>query len=168
VNPGSRHRSLCRAPFQRATVRYPGCPPQERRRLEHRYGLCGRALRCGQHRYGTERAGGVWLLEQALNLKSPAIYDTIMTDGKEERVLNQEATLAAREKQKRIKEQFRSWIFADPDRTERLVRLYNDIYNNRSFSNTTCKCLSDKGLLSSVQNFSVTIGKPEEGPSVQQ
>jgi N12 class adenine-specific DNA methylase len=117
--------------------------------------------------YGTERAGGVWLLEQALNLKSPAIYDTIMTDGKEERVLNQ-ATLAAREKQKRIKEQFRSWIFADPDRTERLVRLYNDIYNNRSFSNTTCKCLSDKGLLSSVQNFSVTIGKPEEGPSVQQ
>ena len=80
--------------------------------------------------YGTERANGVWLLEQSLNLKSPAIYDTIMTDGKEERVLNQEATLAAREKQKRIKEQFRSWIFADPDRTERLVRLYNDIYNN--------------------------------------
>jgi N12 class adenine-specific DNA methylase len=86
--------------------------------------------------YGTERANGVGLLEQALNLRSPTIYDTIVTDGKEERVLNQEATLAAREKQKRIKEQFKAWIFSDPDRTERLVRLYNDTYNTirlRSF-----------------------------------
>ena len=80
--------------------------------------------------YGTERANGVWLLEQALNLKTPVIYDTVVNDGKEERVLNQEETLAAREKQKRIKEQFKGWLFTDPDRTERLVRLYNDIYNN--------------------------------------
>ena len=80
--------------------------------------------------YGTERANGVWLLEQALNLKTPVIYDTIVSDGKEERVLNQEETLAAREKQKQIKEQFKGWLFTDPDRTERLVRLYNDTYNN--------------------------------------
>jgi N12 class adenine-specific DNA methylase len=80
--------------------------------------------------YGTERANGVWLLEQALNLKTPVIYDTVVTDGKEERVLNQEETLAAREKQKQIKEQFKGWLFTDPDRTERLVRLYNDTYNN--------------------------------------
>src|SRR3989442_4944874 len=80
--------------------------------------------------YGTERANGVWLLEQALNLKTPVIYDTVVSDGKEERVLNQDETLAAREKQKRIKEQFKGWLFTDPDRTERLVRLYNDIYNN--------------------------------------
>ena len=80
--------------------------------------------------YGTERANGVWLLEQALNLKTPVIYDTVVHDGKEERVLNQEETLAAREKQKQIKEQFKGWLFTDPDRTERLVRLYNDTYNN--------------------------------------
>src|SRR6202043_3101058 len=43
---------------------------------------------------------------------------------------NQEATMAAIEKQKLIKERFRSWVFADPERTERLVRLYNDTYNN--------------------------------------
>jgi N12 class adenine-specific DNA methylase len=79
--------------------------------------------------YGTDRANGVGLLEQALNLKSPTIYDVIVTDGKEERVLNQEETLAARDKQKAIKERFRTWIFADPDRTERLVRRYNDLYN---------------------------------------
>jgi N12 class adenine-specific DNA methylase len=68
-------------------------------------------------------------LEQALNLKSPTIYDVTVTDGQEARVLNQEETLAARDKQKGIKERFRAWIFTDPDRTERLVRLYNDLYN---------------------------------------
>lgn len=80
--------------------------------------------------FGTQRAGGVSLLDQALNLKTPVIYDTIDNGGKEERVLNQEATLAAREKQRQIKERFRSWVFSDPVRTERLVRLYNDTYNN--------------------------------------
>jgi len=80
--------------------------------------------------YGTPRAGGTWLFELALNMKTPVIYDTIRSGDREERVVNQEATLAAREKQKLIKEKFRSWIFADPDRTERLVRIYNDTYNN--------------------------------------
>ena len=79
---------------------------------------------------GTQRANGAWLLELALNMKTPTIYDTVRTPDGEERIVNQEATLAAREKQKQIKERFRSWIFADPDRTERLVRFYNDNYNN--------------------------------------
>ena len=38
--------------------------------------------------------------------------------------------LAAKEKQRAIKEKFKAWIFSDPDRTERLVRDYNDTYNN--------------------------------------
>jgi N12 class adenine-specific DNA methylase len=80
--------------------------------------------------FGTARANGVWLLELALNMKSPVIYDTIRTDAGEERVVNQEETLAAKEKQKLIKERFKHWTFADPDRTERLVRIYNDTYNN--------------------------------------
>jgi N12 class adenine-specific DNA methylase len=80
--------------------------------------------------YGTPRANGTALLELALNMKTPTIYDTINHGDREERVLNQEATLAAREKQKLIKERFRGWVFTDPERTERLVRLYNDTYNN--------------------------------------
>ena len=80
--------------------------------------------------FGTQRANGTWLLELALNMKSPTIYDTVHNGDREERVVNQEATLAAREKQKLIKERFRSWVFSDPDRTERLVRTYNDTYNN--------------------------------------
>src|SRR5271165_5372915 len=80
--------------------------------------------------YGTPRINGATLLEQALNLKTPVIYDTVMNGDREERVVNQEATLAAREKQALIRQRFKAWAFADPDRTERLVRLYNDTYNN--------------------------------------
>jgi len=80
--------------------------------------------------FGTPRANGIWLFEQALNMKTPVIYDTIEVGGKEVKAANPEATLAAREKQKQIKERFRSWTFSDPERTERLVRLYNDTYNN--------------------------------------
>jgi N12 class adenine-specific DNA methylase len=80
--------------------------------------------------YGTPRANGTWLLELALNMKSPTIYDTVMNGDREERVVNHEATTAAREKQKAIKDRFRTWEFSEPERTERLVRSYNDIYNN--------------------------------------
>jgi N12 class adenine-specific DNA methylase len=80
--------------------------------------------------YGSPRANGTWLFELALNMKSPTIYDTIQNGDREERVVNQEATMAAREKQKLIKEKFRSWVFTEPERTERLVRIYNDTYNN--------------------------------------
>jgi N12 class adenine-specific DNA methylase/SAM-dependent methyltransferase len=79
--------------------------------------------------YGTPRANGLWLLDLALNMKTPVIYDPDPADS-DKRVINQEATLAAKEKQKLIKERFRSWVFSDPERTERLVRLYNDTYNN--------------------------------------
>jgi len=80
--------------------------------------------------FGTPRANGVTLLEQALNLKTPVIHDVINHGDREERVVNQEDTLAARDKQRQIKERFRSWVFADAERTERLVRTYNDTYNN--------------------------------------
>ncbi len=79
--------------------------------------------------YGTARANGAWLLELALNMKTPVVYDPDPNDS-EKRVVNQEQTLAAREKQKVIKEKFKQWVFTDPDRTERLVRLYNDHFNN--------------------------------------
>ncbi len=80
--------------------------------------------------YGTSRINGTELLGQALNLKTPVIYDIVRGAHGDERVLNPEETAAAREKQKLIKEKFKAWIFADPDRTERLVRDYNDTYNN--------------------------------------
>jgi len=93
-------------------------------------GYSAKASVAATSEFGTARANGTWLLELALNMKSPTVYDTINHGDREERVVNQEDTMAAREKQKLIKERFRSWVFAEPDRTERLVRLYNDTYNN--------------------------------------
>jgi N12 class adenine-specific DNA methylase len=79
--------------------------------------------------YGTNRINGATLLELALNMKTPTIYDPDPFDP-EKRVVNQEETLAAKEKQRAIKEKFKAWVFSDPERTERLVRIYNDTYNN--------------------------------------
>ena len=103
---------------------------EERRRVEHRRRLRRRSSRSPRPP-STARPGPTApaLLELALNMKTPVIYDPDPADP-DKRVVNQEATLAAREKQKQIKEKFRSWVFTDPDRTERLVRLYNDTYNN--------------------------------------
>lgn len=97
-------------------------------RLVTDYGAESSVAACSD--FGTPRANGTRLLELALNMKSPVIYDTVHNGDREERVINQQETMAAREKQKRIKDRFRAWVFADPDRTERLVRIYNDTYNN--------------------------------------
>jgi N12 class adenine-specific DNA methylase len=51
--------------------------------------------------------------------------------------VNGPATEAARDKQQKIKERFQSWIWQEDERRERLVRKYNDEFNNtrlRSFS----------------------------------
>ena len=101
--------------------------------------------------YGTARANGTWLFELALNMKTPVIYDPD-PDDPDKRVVNQEQTLAAKEKQKAIKEKFRQWIFTDPDRTECLVRAYNDLYNNlrpRLFDGSH---LDFPGMNQSIQN----------------
>ena len=78
--------------------------------------------------YGTSRINGTDLLGLALNLKTPAIYDPV--PGTDQRVVNTTETLAAKEKQRQIKDRFKAWVFADPDRTERLVRTYNDAFNS--------------------------------------
>ena len=80
--------------------------------------------------YGTSRIDGIALLGQALNLQSPTIYNARWEQGKEVRTLDQKETLAAREKQQRIKQRFKEWIFSEPSRAERLVRVYNDLFNN--------------------------------------
>ncbi|MGE4003800.1 MAG: hypothetical protein AB7I48_26735, partial [Planctomycetaceae bacterium] len=62
-------------------------------------GYAAKASVAATSEFGTPRANGAWLLELALNMKSPTIYDTFRDGDREERVVNQEETLAAREKQ---------------------------------------------------------------------
>jgi N12 class adenine-specific DNA methylase/adenine-specific DNA methylase len=78
--------------------------------------------------WGTERRPALELLEDALNLRTPTIYDY---DAQNERdVINIPATEAARDKQGKIKERFKNWIWQDDERRERLARSYNDEFNN--------------------------------------
>ena len=79
--------------------------------------------------YGTKRAPAYRLFIDAMNLKATTIYDTIEEDGKEKRVLNQAETIAAREKQNKIKEAFAEWIFKTPERRGELEATYNRLFN---------------------------------------
>jgi N12 class adenine-specific DNA methylase len=78
--------------------------------------------------YGTGRVSASSLIEQALNVRVPTIYDTL-DDENQTRVVNQAETIAAREVQQKIKELFAKWVWEDPQRAERLARLYNDTFN---------------------------------------
>ena len=80
--------------------------------------------------YGTERANAYKILEDSLNLKDSRVYDTIIEDGKEKRVLNKKETTLASQKQEAIREAFKDWVFADPERRETLVKKYNELFNS--------------------------------------
>jgi N12 class adenine-specific DNA methylase len=78
--------------------------------------------------WGTDRRSAVELLEDALNLRTPTVYDH---DAESDRdVVNVPATESARDKQEKIKERFKNWIWQDDERCERLARKYNDEFNN--------------------------------------
>ena len=77
--------------------------------------------------FGTGRITAGELFVVTLNQMVPTIRDRDpVTD---RYFVNTEETIAAREKQQALKEKFRSWVFADSERCERLVRMYNDLFN---------------------------------------
>src|SRR5208283_3160171 len=84
----------------------------------------------GTSEWGTPRRHAGDLLHDALNGAGPQIFDMVLIGGNESRVLNVEATEAAKEKLARIKTVFADWIWTHPDRTDRLARIYNDRFNN--------------------------------------
>jgi len=80
--------------------------------------------------WGTERRHAGQLLSDALNSAIPQIYDVFIEDGQEKRILNAAETEAAKEKLQKIKTAFERWVWTDPERADRLSRLYNDQFNN--------------------------------------
>ena len=80
--------------------------------------------------YGTADADAGRLILDALNMRSTKITEIITDDsGKEVRRTNPEKTQAAIEKQNKIKQAFKDWVFKDPERRELLVNLYNEKFN---------------------------------------
>ena len=80
--------------------------------------------------YGTRRANAYKILEDTLNLRDSRVYDTIEEDGKEKRVLNQNETTLAQQKQQAIKDAFAGWVWKDPQRRALLVKKYNEFFNS--------------------------------------
>lgn len=81
--------------------------------------------------YGTNRVNAYKLIEDTLNLRDTKVFDQVEdNDGKKKSVLNQKETMLARSKQEMIKEEFKSWIFDDVERRNRLVEDYNERFNS--------------------------------------
>ena len=80
--------------------------------------------------YGTRRANAYKILEDTLNLRDSRVYDIIEENGKEKRVLNQNETTLAQQKQQAIKDAFAGWVWKDPQRRALLVKKYNELFNS--------------------------------------
>ena len=81
--------------------------------------------------YGTSRINAYKIIEETLNLKDVRIFDYIEDDeGKKKAVLNKKETAIAQAKQELIKQGFQDWIWSDPERRERLCKLYNEKFNS--------------------------------------
>lgn len=79
--------------------------------------------------YGTNRMDAFRIFEKCLNQQTPTITDEVEEDGKTKRVTNKKETIAVRERQRKIYDEFKRWIFDEPERREYLVNKYNEIYN---------------------------------------
>ena len=81
--------------------------------------------------YGTDCVSAYEILEDSLNLRDVQVFDTIEdADGRKKRVLNAKETTLAAQKQQLIRDAFRDWIWAEPQRRQALVRQYNEEMNS--------------------------------------
>ena len=81
--------------------------------------------------YGTGRANAYKIIEDSLNLKDTRIYDYYEDEnGKKVAELNKKETAIAQAKQEQIKLAFEEWIWKDPERRERLTKVYNERFNS--------------------------------------
>ena len=81
--------------------------------------------------YGTKRVNAYKIIEDTLNMKDVRVFDYMEDDeGKKKAILNKKETAIAQSKQELIKQGFQDWVWRDPARREKLVRLYNDKFNS--------------------------------------
>lgn len=97
--------------------------------------------------WGTWRCPGDKLIEQALNLKQPTVYDTVNS----QQVFNKNETVMARAKQDLIKEAFKGWVFDDQQRRKRLQDLYNQKFNRYRLRTYDGDYLQFPGMNTTIQ-----------------
>lgn len=89
--------------------------------------------------YGTQDMSAYEIIEAALNMKKAEVrervrdeYGNFVRDRKDRYiyVVNQEKTMVVQAKQDELKRKFSEWVFADPDRREKLETIYNEKFNS--------------------------------------
>src|SRR5262249_51469637 len=74
--------------------------------------------------WGTSRMNAIDLIESALNLRQPVVYDEIDEPSGTRRVVNDVETIAAQAKLAEIKHRFTTWVWADESRAQELCAIY--------------------------------------------
>lgn len=101
--------------------------------------------------YGTSRVSAYELIEDTLNLKNTVVNDRIIDENdKPKYVQNKKETLLAQEKQDIIKQRFKEWIFDDYDRTQDIVKIYNDKFNSIRLREYDGSHITFKGMSSEI------------------
>lgn len=77
--------------------------------------------------WGTDRRSAGELLERILNQSQITVMETFADGSK---VFDAAATAEAEDKAREIRDRFEEWVWEDAERTERLVRTYNERFNS--------------------------------------
>ena len=77
--------------------------------------------------WGTSRKSAIDLIDAALNQRPVTVWDTLPDD---RRVVNDTETMAARDKLEQLGARFRTWVWEDPGRADRLCHEYNERFNS--------------------------------------
>lgn len=84
--------------------------------------------------FGTKRKNAYEIFEDCLNMQSTTVRDRqeyINEKGNKsvKYVINAQETMIARAKQQQIQEAFATWVWKEPERRDRLLRIYNETFN---------------------------------------
>ena len=78
--------------------------------------------------YGTKELNALHIIEKTLNMRTIQITKEVIQGGKKKRVVDQEQTMLALEKQRLLVEKFQGWIWEDEKRKNYLIGIYEEKY----------------------------------------
>lgn len=80
--------------------------------------------------FGIDRYPAIDLFKATLNFSNIAVYDAYIDDaGNEKKRLNQDKTIAAKDKQEKLVNEFKKWMWSNVNRAQELKDLYNKLRN---------------------------------------
>ncbi|MEW1657824.1 helicase-related protein [Streptomyces sp. NPDC093707] len=80
--------------------------------------------------WGTTARPAPDIAKALLEQRTIVVNKTVKVGGREQSVRDEEATSAAQAKAKEMADRFSEWVWEDPERAQRLARVYNDRFNN--------------------------------------